>query len=250
MTSKTILVLGDSHAHRNYDNDRFEEFGKFARVLGADRVHSTGDWTDFPSLNMHKSKREMRKDLYLEDVAAGNNALARFDMGLDGHSCEKTISLGNHDVYPNRYIEENDPKLEGLVDWSDVHFQDYGWRAWGFKDTEEVEGFLCSHHFPTGTGSDRAQAGLHIAYNNAVKRGDSCIFGHSHRFQHYPVVYPESGRRIHAFNAGCTVHPSYREAWCKSTRDHWAVGVLVIRTRDEKLQEFTWVEYEEMKRYL
>ena len=56
--------------------------------------HGVGDWTD-PFPNLHKSIRRPTGQ-HEDDVEAGNDALLRFDEGLDGTRI-KTITLGNHD---------------------------------------------------------------------------------------------------------------------------------------------------------
>ena len=129
MKTTTTVVIGDPHAHPRYDNKRFYHLGKAVRVMEADRVHCVGDWTDWPSMSAHKTEREMREAHYLKDLNAGNNALEMFDEGLDGHPARKTITLGNHDMYPDRYVAENDPMLEGVIGWDDVLFREHRWRT-------------------------------------------------------------------------------------------------------------------------
>ena len=248
MVVRKGLLVGDSHAHPGYDNDRFWVAGRFARNHEVDFVHSVGDWTDFPSLNKHKSMAEARKGNYAADVCAGNSALQRFDDGLDGWNPTKTITLGNHDKYPDRYVAEEDPSLEGTMSWRDIRFRKHGWRTYDYEELVKVRGLLCSHHFPSSPSSGRAQGGKYAAHHNIMKQGNHCVSGHSHLFQHASLTYGD-GRRIHGFVAGCMVHPKYKEGWCRSTVHTWDRGLLLIELdRGPKVVSFRWVTWDQVER--
>ena len=195
---KRILVIGDPHAHPRYDNDRFYELGKYARVRRVDHIHCVGDWTDFPSLNEHKSKKEQRPYLVQDDVDAGNDALARFDEGLGNHPCEKTITLGNHDAYPSRWVAEN-PKFEGVITNDMVNFKKHKWKCTPFREARKVRGLWCAHYFTSGA-TGRPQGGTHVAYQNSIKQGMSCIVGHNHRLN-ISVRTRGDGSKVHSFSA-------------------------------------------------
>lgn len=246
--AKTVMVIGDPHAHPRMDNDRFWELGLYAKSVEANHVHCVGDWTDFPSLNEHKPKAEQRPDLYGDDVEAGTDALVRFHEGLDGWEPRLTITLGNHDWYPARWVSEN-PRFEGVITPDDVPHKEYGWAVYPFLEQKRVCGFWVSHHFPASASSSTPQGGIHVAHHNLVKRGDSCVFGHNHRFDHKTRTVA-GGRKQHAFSAGCMNHPAYKERWCLATRDHWDRGVLLLTMRSGRIVGFEWVAYDEMRRRL
>jgi len=242
-----VMVMGDPHAHPRYDNDRFEVLGAHARQIGADHVHCVGDWTDFPSLNEHRSARDQRPDMFHEDVEAGNDALLRFDEGLDGHPCEKSITLGNHDAYPDKWVGSN-PKFEGVVSSEAVLFPDHGWGTTAYLEARKVRGLWCSHFMPSGA-TGRPQGGIHVAYHNAMKQGMNCLVGHNHRFDH-KVRTLGDGAKIHSFSAGCLNHPRYAEQWCANTRHTWDRGVLVVDTRRGRVCSFSWTCYDDIRRGL
>ena len=241
------MVIGDPHAHPRYDNDRFEELGAYARVLDVDHIHCVGDWTDFPSLNEHKSKKDQRPDLYQDDLDAGVDALGRFADGLEGYDVPMTITLGNHDTYPERWVADN-PKFEGTISVGDVPFEEYGWKTTPFLETARIRGILCSHYFSSGA-TGRAQAGIHVAYSNGTKQGENCLVGHNHRFDHNVRTYG-SGRKVHAFSAGCMNHPRYAEGWCANTKHLWDRGVLMVETDRGQVRAFSWTDYRTMRRSL
>lgn len=245
MTTR-ILVLGDPHAHARYDNDRFERAGALARQRRVDRVHCVGDWTDFPSVNPHKSMLEARGVTYEGDVAAGNDALLRFDEGLDGHPCRKTITLGNHDTYPLDYIERRDPSLEGSMRADDVRFKAHGWAVTPFRERRRVSGLTCSHWFPRKGGRPISTA--RAALDTAKAVGDHAVSGHSHVFDHGVVTYLD-GRQAHGFVAGCWTNPRYREPWAKDTVDLWHVGLLIVSVGARGVLEgFEWVSEAAVRR--
>ena len=242
------MVIGDPHAHPRLDNDRFEELGRFAMQQEVDHVHCVGDWTDFPSLNEHKSVKEQRPDLYKDDLEAGNDALVRFDEGLAGWTPTKSISLGNHDVYPSRWISGH-PKFEGIISPSDIKHKEHGWKTTGFEEGANVRGLWVSHHFPSSGSSNRAQSGIHVAHQNLNKQGLTCVFGHNHRYDH-KIKTIGDGSKQHSFSAGCMNHPRYNEPWCRATKKHWDRGVLLIKMYRGRVVGFAWRDYPAMRRSL
>ena len=48
-----LLVIGDPHAHPDYDNKRFTDLGRFIVKSRPDIVVCIGDMADMPSLSMY-----------------------------------------------------------------------------------------------------------------------------------------------------------------------------------------------------
>lgn len=246
MTAREIMVMGDPHAHPRLDNDRFELMGRLAQHRGVDHVHCVGDWTDFPSLNMHKSRAEQRPDNYRADVEAGNDALERFDDGLRGWTPRLTITLGNHDVYPSRWASEN-PQFQGTISPGDIMFEEHGWEVFPFDEPHKVGGLWAAHYFPSSPSSSRPQGGQHVAHHNLAKQCHTCVFGHNHRFNHALKTLGD-GSKIHAWSAGTTGHTAYIEGWCRQTRKYWDHGLLFIGLDDDQVRGHTWITWEQVER--
>jgi len=51
--SKTHLIIPDSHAHPDHNNDRFEWLGKLIMDVKPDVVVNIGDMADMPSLSTY-----------------------------------------------------------------------------------------------------------------------------------------------------------------------------------------------------
>lgn len=215
--------------------------GRFARQREVDRVHCVGDWTDFPSLNLHKSMKEARKGNVADDIEAGSDALIRFSDGLDSYLCTKTISLGNHDEYPEQYVNRVDPAMERTIGWDSVPFKDYGWKPTRFLTSATRDGLRASHFFPSGVNGKHI-GGTHAAHNINQKHSTSSVSGHSHLFDHKTKTF-DDGRTIHSFVAGCTAHPKYEEPWCSNTVHLWQRGLLLIRMGRWVVEGFEWVTW-------
>lgn len=231
-----LMVIGDPHASPEYDNDRFERLGELARTRGATHVHCTGDWTDFESLLSHGTPLSQEGKRYFADVAAGNDALERFDRGLGGARVRKSISLGNHDARPDRFVADN-PQLETSMSWRDVRFEEHGWRTVPWNRVGILGPFVVSHHLTNQRG--KAYGGKMLAKTNELVAGQSVIVGHDHRFQLW--LEPTYRGRNHSFVAGCCIHPDMRnESWCAGQSHAWDIGVLWVQLKGGRVSGFVW----------
>lgn len=246
MSIRRILIVGDPHAHPRYDNDRFALAGSFARIREVDHVHCVGDWTDWPSLNMHKSMAEARKGSYKDDCEAGNDALVRFDEGLDGYPVTATITQGNHDAYPARWVAHKAPELEGKLRNEDVIFEDHLWKVLPFPQMHRTHG-LSVAHYVSNPKSGAAVSTLHTAHTIVGRDDRTVVVGHQHTFD-LKARTLNSGRTVYGLVAGCWTHPKYREAWCAGTVQNWRRGLVVLTMRGTRLLGFEWVEMEQVER--
>ena len=66
-----LLVIGDPHAHPDYDNKRFTDLGRFIVKSRPDIVVCIGDMADMPSLSMYdKGTKGFEGKRYKKAVAA------------------------------------------------------------------------------------------------------------------------------------------------------------------------------------
>lgn len=225
-----MLVTGDGHADPAYDNLRFRRAGELARRFRVTHWLQTGDLTDFGSLLGHGTRFSMEGKRYQADVDAGNDALRECDRGLGGHECERVITLGNHDMRPDRRVEEH-PELEGKLSWTDVRIREHGWRCVPWRSVGRVGPFAVAHHFvgrmgrPLGSSSAHGLARRIVGKDGAL---GSAIVGHDHRWamheEHGPL-----GQHVLGLVAGVFCHPRMREeSWCAPSAHEWMIRPTIV----------------------
>lgn len=254
-------MIGDPHAHPDYDNDRFERAGLFAIEERVDLVVCLGDWFDYASLCKHAKKKEREGKRLVEETRAGIDALRRFEapfvekakrrkQALQNVAPARHLILGNHDVRPEAYADEL-PELEGALAqdrWDP--FLESGWNLHPFKTTVSIEGWAFCHYMASGlmarpvSGSSSAL----LARNLVLKGHQNTIVGHDHRFG---IAKEErwDGRKLYGISAGCYVHHEYTEGWCKQSEPMWDRGLLVLDL-DENGDHLAhrWVTSKELRR--
>lgn len=253
-----IVVIGDPHAHPQYDNERFRWLGRYVCEVRPDVVVCMGDLGDFPSLCKHSKAKEKEGKRLREDRLALQDAIETFHGELDAYNAKRraakkgayrprlVITLGNHDARPVEYATEN-PEFEGYMDACMAPLHDHGWEVLDFKDPVEVGGFLFCHYFPSGT-MGRPVGGANIAQSLLSKGYQSCVVGHDHRFRMASATRFD-GTRLHAISAGCYVHDKYREGWCRQTEPMWDRGILRMDgVQNGDFAGYAWLTMAELKR--
>ena len=76
--SKTHLIIPDSHAHPDYNNNRYDWIGKLILDLKPDVLINIGDTADMPSLSAYdKGKASFHGRNYEKDINAHLDAQER-----------------------------------------------------------------------------------------------------------------------------------------------------------------------------
>jgi hypothetical protein len=71
MKKPNLLVIGDPHAHPDYDNDRFTDLGRFIVKARPDMVVCIGDMADMPSLSSYdRGTKGFEGRRYKKDIEA------------------------------------------------------------------------------------------------------------------------------------------------------------------------------------
>lgn len=247
MSTCRILVIGDPHSHPRYDHDRFEVAGAYARDQRVDEVVCMGDWFDFTSLCKGAKAKEKEGLRVEEEVAAGHEALRRFMAPFSGvrgarrpgfYLCE-----GNHDARPEEAASDAPHLLDAIARDRYRPFVRAGWHVEPFKQSLFLHGLLFCHYMAGGVmgrpvGGSTPEA---LCRSLLAKGHQNAVVGHDHRFGHASQPTWDGGR-VHAFNAGCWVHPDYTEGWCKQTEPMWDRGLLeiVVDTESESVQGYSW----------
>lgn len=104
-----------------------------------------GDHWDFPSLSSYdRGKGSMEGRRYVNDVAAGNEAFALLNEGLDWPGLRKVFLFGNHEDRVSRAIE-SDVQLDGILSLDQCNTQ--GWERHEFREPVNIDGVVYAHFF-------------------------------------------------------------------------------------------------------
>lgn len=142
-------------------------------------VVCAGDWWDMPSLSAYdRGKKAMEGRRYVEDVAAGNEAMRQFRTVLresapKGWRPRMVFLMGNHEHRIVRAGEDN-AQLDGAV--SLAHLDLAGWETHDFLMPVQIDGVTYSHYFyHPNTG--RPYSGTNVE-TRLGKIGTSFTMGH------------------------------------------------------------------------
>src|SRR6185369_17391599 len=112
-----ILAVGDSHDDPETPKDRFRAMGRLACDRGVDWVVQIGDFASFDSLSSHIPNDSIAgklKNPFSRDMPSLNDAMGAFDIGCNGHKCNRHVTLGNHERRVWLYKELR-PEIAGMM---------------------------------------------------------------------------------------------------------------------------------------
>lgn len=244
--AKTVVVLPDSHAHPDYNNDRYEWLGKLLADLNPDYLVDIGDFWDMPSLcSYDKGKRGFENRRYHLDIESGIDAqdkLLHWVRKSKRKQPKRIRCLGNHEHRINRVLEL-DPILDGTISTKDFQSREYGFEEYPFLEIAEVEGVQFSHYFASGI-MGRPIGGENLARAILAKQHQSATQGHSHLFD-YAVRTRGDGRKIHGLS--CGVFQDYIPKFAGQSARFWASGICIKRGVDNGQYDLEWVSMKRLK---
>ena len=239
-----ILVLPDSHAHPDYNNDRFTWFGKLAHDLKPDTIVNIGDLADMASLCFHSKPKELEGARYKADCDAAIDAQDRIFHELRKHKKKLprcVWTLGNHDVRPQRYVEQF-PVFEGKIKNEDIGYGDYPWEVYPFLESVDIAGVDFVHYATSGL-MGRPIGGQHAAWTLIKKRNKSTVVGHSHVTDYKIDLSP--GRSLMGLVCGSYI--DYQAGYAGVANDMWSRGVAVLRNVQDGLYDLEWISLPRLK---
>jgi len=232
----THLVVGDCHAAPGQSMERFEWLGRMIAKLQPDTVIQVGDWYSMDSLCQHRTLKDRAEELVMDDILAGQQALATLEHAMRGWSGRKVLTLGNHDVRADN-ISGSAPWMDGVLDIGKSH-RDAGWEVVDFLQPCRIDGVLYQHYL-TVKGTARPISGKFHSLRllERVKFAESVVVGHAHVLQHRMESRP--GKRVHSLVAGC--YFDHTESYAGEDNHEWWRGVIVLRgVRDGDFDMETW----------
>lgn len=254
MSRINLLLVGDPHAHPDYDNDRFAALGEYIVETRPTHIVLMGDLGDYPSLCKYEKGTAKHEGKRLaKDEAAVQDALEKLFEPLTRLHIRQAAARrkryrpelhclgGNHDEERLFRLGDENPELEGAENSFIELVREYGFRYTPYRQTLVLGGMALSHHFPSGPMGRPMSSPARILKKNMC----SSAVGHDHSYQEYHETSPATGKKYHVFMTGCYAHPSYTARWCRDTVALWDFGVVRLDgLQDGDYQKKAWVSQE------
>ena len=242
---QTVLVIGDSHATVEHNNDRFTWLGRMIADRKPSCVWNIGDLADHISLLTHGKNIEKEGKRYQADCDAAYDAQERIF-----HEVRKTKkkqptwkwSLGNHDVRPERFVQDN-PMFEGKIRNEDIGYKDFPWEVYPFLDVTEYQGIMFSHYFTSGI-MNKPIGGIHPAWSIIKKLNNSAVCGHSHVLDYKIDKTP--GRSLMGLVTGNFI--DHDMDYAGPANNMWSRGVSYLTNVENGLYDFEWVSMNRIRK--
>lgn len=244
--SKTHLIIPDSHAHPDYNNNRYTWLGKFIADLKPDVVVDIGDWFDMSSLcHYDRGTRGFEGRRYQRDIEAGIEAQDR--LLTEVRKRKKKLprfvrTLGNHENRITRAANV-DAVLEGTLSLDDLQSKEYLWEAYPFLEPVDIDGVDYCHYFTSGV-MGRPIGGEHPAYSMLSKRFKSSTQGHTHTYDY--AIRSRGNRHIHGLV--CGVFQDYEADYAGPANKMWRKGVTIKRHVQDGDYDIEFVSLERLRR--
>lgn len=244
--SQRHLIIPDSHAHPDFNNERFTWLGKLIHDLKPTNVINIGDLADMASLCFHAKPIELEGARYKRDCEAAYDAQERMFHEVRKHKKKQprwTWCLGNHDIRPQRYAEAN-PVFEGAVKNEDIGYKDFPWDdVVPFLEPIDIDGVDYAHYFTSGV-MGRPIGGQHPGWTLLKKRNKSSTCGHSHVVDYKIDKTP--GRSLMGLVVGSYI--DYHAAYAGPANDMWSNGIAVCDNVEDGLYDFRFISIAAIKK--
>lgn len=252
----THLIIPDSHAHPDFNNDRFGVLGKFIVDLRPDVIVNLGDMADMPSLcSYDKGTKGFEGRRYKKDVEAVIDAqekllgpLKQVQKNLKKakkkpYNPRMVLTIGNHEQRISK-ATSLDAVLDGTISLDDLKYKEYGWEVIPFLDVVEIDGVCYSHYFTSGVMS-RPISGEHAAFSMITKNFKSCTQGHTHTRDFCERTDP-LGNRIIGLVAG--VYQDYWADFAGPANKMWWSGVIVKTNVHQGQYDLEFISMDTLKK--
>lgn len=247
----THLVLPDSHAHPDYNNDRALWIGQLIRDLRPDVVINLGDTADMPSLASYdKGKKSFQGRTYARDIASHGDFQEKLWAPLKRAKKKlprRVTLVGNHEQRIERAVQVQ-PELDGTVDYRDLDldrfYDDVVHYVGGTPGTISIDGITYAHYFITGVMGKPA-GGEHPAYTLLSKNYQSCTQGHDHRFDLCRRTRSDGGT-IMGLVAGCAF--DYSSGWAGNANRLYCRGVAIKRGVENGVYDLEWISLNRLEK--
>lgn len=253
--TRTHLIMPDSHAQPNIDNDRFEWLGNYLVENQPDVFVDIGDSADMPSLcsyDVGKLSAEGRR--YVDDIEAYKDAQRKLFAPMikynnthsrwkkKKYSPELVKTRGNHENRINRAAQEN-PAMYGFIRMEDLEEESFGWKCYDFLQTVVIDNIAYRHYFSSGV-LGKPIGGVNHARSLVVKGYMSCVCGHSHMRDFYEDT-DAAGRKLFGIVVGCFF--GHDEGYTTENDRFWR-GIVSIKGVPNKTWSPTFIDYDVLRK--
>lgn len=234
-----ILVVPDSHARPGVPNTRYQLLAHVAFHRKPDIIVQLGDWYDMPSLSSYdKGRRSFEGRRYAADIAAGNDAIHKFENTLGKLTREEAARTKKARYQPRKYAlagnheerilraTQNQAELDGTIGYDDFLFTDFGWSFHDYMEPVVLSGVAFSHCFGSGVMNNPI-GGENPAATLIKKKLHTCVAGHSH-LRDFAERTDVAGRRIQGLFAGCYLEPDQEESYAGEAQKLWWNGLVYL----------------------
>lgn len=227
------FILPDVQAKPGQDFSFLRKIGEYIVEKKPEKIICLGDFADMPSLSSYDvGKKAFEGRRYTKDLVAAEEAMATLLEPLWDYNArakknkdkqyrpEMHLTLGNHEQRIDRAIN-SDAKLEGLISYDDLPYEDCGWKVYPFLDVVVIDGIAYSHYFVSGLMGRPATS----ANAQLNKTHCPCVSGHQQGLQ-IATGKSAKGHLITSIIAGsCYEHDE--EYMGPQGNNHWR-GVLML----------------------
>lgn len=233
--TKTHLVIPDSHAHPDHNNDRADWLGALILDLKPDVLVHIGDSADMASLSSYdKGKKSFQGRSYQADINAHLDFQERMFAPLKKAKRKLPYSIfciGNHEYRIHRAVDLS-PELDGAISMKHLKLEDYYDRIVPYSGqtpgVTHQDGIAYAHYFVGGVAG-RPLGGIHAGYSLVTKKFSSATCGHSH-LADLSFHVDLAGRPIIGCVAGC--YQDYDNDWAGEIAGLWWRGVVFKKNVD------------------
>ena len=232
------FVLPDVQAKPGQDFSFLRKIGEYLVEKQPEKIICLGDFADMPSLSSYDvGKKTFEGRRYTKDIDAATEAMATLLEPLWDYNArakknkdkqyrpEMHLTLGNHEQRIDRAIN-SDAKLEGLISYDDLPYEDCGWKVYPFLDVVVIDGIAYSHYFVSGLMGRPATS----ANAQLNKTHMSCISGHQQGLQ-IATGKTGDGKLIHSIIAGsCYEHNE--DYLGRQGNNHWRGALMLNDVND------------------
>lgn len=220
-----IGFIPDLQVAPGVPTDHLDWIGAWVKDRRPDVLVQGGDWGEMGSCSSYEKAGTLSAEgrSTRADLRAVRDSAMRLDAAMSGWRPRKVVTLGNHEVRLDRYVDAHPEERDSYAD-DPFGLEALGWEVHPFLSPVEINGVWFSHFFPrSGTGRVmQTKAGAPNALTMVKREMRSCVAGHTQGLD--VACLTVGGRTLRGVIAGsCYLHEL--DFLSPQGNSHWA-GVL------------------------